>query len=503
MNIPLNNSPEEFIQHAKQGMVVPLFKEVIWDIQTPVGLFSHFKSDYSFLLESAEGNEKMGRFTLLGTKPKMVFKTIQQKSTLTVIGKEVLDRVIPGNPFDILKEVLHKYKPVGYEQFPTFAGGGVGYFGYEMMSSIETIRFSNKDELECPDSYFVFPTVLVVFDHYQKTIRCVYNAYIDDETSKKDLYDQAQIEIDMLLSLMERNGDSVQLPFLRQNSDPSGVKSNYTQSEFCDMVEQARQLIRDGECIQTVLSQRFEMDYKGDDVLLYRVLRSLNPSPYMYLLRYPEFSLVGTSPEMLVKETRKEVIIRPIAGTRKRTGNEVSDQAMEEELRHDQKEIAEHVMLVDLARNDIGRVCVPGSVSVQELMTFERYSHVIHMVSQVKGFLSEDKDAFDLLKATFPAGTVSGAPKIRAMEIIEDLENLKRGPYAGAVGYFSYDGSFDSCIIIRTVLLKNRKAYVQAGAGIVFDSSPDMEYKETQNKARGMLNAVLTANRFASGDKCI
>lgn len=487
----LNLTQDQFIGQAAANSVIPLYEEFACDFLTPVVLFSKLNKEHAFILESIGDSEKFGRYSFIGFDPKYTFRYSGGKTVINDYDSG--ETSLEGNPLDHLNRLVKKYKPLCYESKSGFLGGAVGYLGYDVISQIENIPMSNPDELHVPDMYFIIPKCVAIFDHLKHTLKLIFNAFITDKNQCKDLYETASQKISEIKKLFNQesplNVFGIETPI-----SPPDFSSNMNEQDFCRIVEKAKEYIYKGDVFQIVLSQRFKIPYQGTELNLYRALRMINPSPYMFLINFPGFSLVGSSPEILVKEENKKVTIRPIAGTRKRGMDEETDRALEKELLADEKEIAEHVMLVDLARNDIGRVCKGGSVKPDQLLTVERYSHVMHIVSNVTGVLKNDKNAMDLIRACFPAGTVSGSPKIRAMEIIEELENIKRGPYAGTVCHFDFGGNFDSCITIRTILMKEGNAYIQAGAGIVYDSVPAKEYEETLNKARAMMRAIQIAN---------
>ncbi len=492
----IHPSFDTFKKLAKKGNLIPVYREILVDTETPASAFlklntlSGKNKDYSFLLESVEGGEKIGRFSFISGDPMFVYRSKAKKGTLDYLGKKKKEKA-DGNPLDVLRNILTRFKYVGNSELPRFSGGAVGYFSYDLVHYLEPVSIEGKDELDLPEAYFVFSDTLMVFDHLNHTIKVIAHAHVDGSPLKK-IYEEAVQKVDRLIHQLktslkelppELNGSQKEVPF----------KSNVSKKEFERNVLKSKEYVTAGDVIQVVLSQRFSSDYSGDPFLLYRVLRGVNPSPYLFFLNFPEGAIVGSSPELMVRCEGNLVEIRPIAGTRRRGKTEKEDRALEKELLADPKERAEHVMLVDLARNDIGRVCETKSVAVKELMVIERYSHVMHIVSSVTGKLKKGKDPFDLLAATFPAGTVSGAPKVRAMQIIEELENCRRGPYAGTVCYFSFSGNLDSAITIRTLIVKDKKVYVQAGAGIVADSDPALEYQETLNKAKAMFKAVSIA----------
>ncbi len=503
----LNES--EFLRLAKKGNLIPVYKEIVADMDTPVSAFFKIAQDakYSFLLESVEGEEKVARFSFLARNPELVF---QSKGSIVRImksrnGKEFYEELdIDETPLSIIRKILQRYKFVNIPQLPRFCGGMVGYFSYEVVRFFEKLPEKVKDDLNLPDVFLMLAKDILIFDHLNHKIKVVCCVEIaKDETNQMLLagYKKAMRKIDRviqelrqpILAITNRTGKG-------SHGFKFTTKSNFSKEGFKKIVKEAKKQIRAGEIIQVVLSQRFEMDLSVDPFEIYRALRLLNPSPYMYYLSFGDLHIVGASPELLVKCEAGIVETRPIAGTRPRGKNREEDDRLAEDLLRDPKERAEHIMLVDLGRNDLGRVCKRGTVHLSEFMTIERYSHVMHIVSNVRGELARGKDIFDVLKAAFPAGTVSGAPKIRAMEIIEDLEDVCRGPYAGCIGYFSFSGDFESCITIRTIVVTKGKAYVQAGAGIVADSVPEKEYNETVNKAMAQIKAIELAHSAVGSD---
>jgi len=483
---------QEFMRRARNGNMTPVYREILADMETPVSAFKKIAGDaddYSFLLESVEGGERMARYSFLGSGTDLVIKS--KGRDVEIVRRGVPEHLALDEGKDVLDVLKHELGALSYvpdPDLPRFCGGAVGFIGYDMVRFFEDLPDSTTDDLHLPDCTLIFTNTLLIFDHVKHRIRVVCNARIDGDAAAA--YDRAIEQID---ELAERLRTPLQLTFGSRAAAASEITSNFTQEGFEDAVGKCKEYIAAGDVIQVVLSQRFSTNVTADPFDVYRALRSLNPSPYMYYLSYGDSKLIGSSPEILVTEERGNVTVRPIAGTRPRGKTAEEDLKLEKELLDDQKERAEHIMLVDLGRNDIGRVSRYGSVSVDELMVIERYSHVMHIVSNVRGKLRMDQDQFDLLRACFPAGTVSGAPKIRAMEIIDELEPTRRGTYAGAIGYFSYSGDMDTCITIRTILIQNGTAYVQAGAGIVADSDPTREYQETQNKAMAMMKALSAA----------
>jgi anthranilate synthase component 1 len=496
---------EAFLKKAKQGNLIPVWKEILADQETPVSAYERVRTflrekdhaSHTWMLESVEGGEHIGRYSFIGGNPRAILRA---RGTATEIAESGECREVRNaDPLDVLKEYMSRYQPVRDPALPRFTGGAVGFLGYDMISVFEPrVPVVKKDVIGNPDMVMMITNAIIIFDRVNHTMKVVANAYVNGDPDKA--YAEALAEIDELCAALLQPVDRVLID-AHLEVEPVVPESNTTPDEYRSMVAKAQEYIRSGDIIQTVLSQRFEADNTADSLDVYRALRSINPSPYMFCLDLAESALVGSSPEVHVRCEDRHIEVRPIAGTRPRGKTEAEDLALEKELLADPKELAEHVMLVDLGRNDIGRVCEFSSVKVPEQMVIERYSHVMHIVSDVTGMLAPQYDAYDVLRATFPAGTVSGAPKIRAMEIIAELEKTKRGPYAGAVGYFSFDGNLDSCITIRTVVLDKNKAYVQAGAGIVADSVPEMEYQETRNKARGMMKALALAKYYAAARK--
>jgi len=486
----------QFKRLAKKGNLLPVYKEILADMETPVSAFTKIgMGRYAYLLESVEGGEKLGRYSFLSSHPALVFDSKGREVTLTLRAPVMRQVIKTENPLEELRKIMQKYKPVKVEGLPRFYGGAVGYIGYDMVRFIEDIPSTNPDDLDLPDCKFIFTDNLLVFDHIAHTIKVVSCVHLDREgRDLKTYYDEACSKIEGLVAELRK--EPKKRPKVEQIRDSKIVmESNFTRMGFERIVKRAKEYIRAGDIIQTVLSQRLQTKVKAHPFDIYRALRVINPSPYMYYLSLGGMNLVGSSPEILVRQEGKIVEVRPIAGTRPRGKNEFEDKKLERELLKDPKERAEHLMLVDLGRNDLGRVCEYGSVEVPELMVIERYSHVMHIVSAVVGKLKRGMNSFDVLKACFPAGTVSGAPKVRAMEIIEELENLRRGPYAGAVGYFSFQGNMDMAITIRTILIKGKEAFLQAGAGIVVDSIPKNEYYETLNKAKALFEAIEMAEK--------
>ena len=478
---------KEFKTQLKRGNVVPVCLNLPGDLETPVSIFlklARRKPD-AFLLESVELGEQLGRFSLIGMDPEIF---VEHKNGTSVISKKGKIKSTRQGFLENSKQLLSQFRLSTNLKLPPLVGGLVGYIGYELVQEFEEIELKSKKGLSVPDAVLMFPTNLVVFDHIQHELKLIHLAIRESNGSASQWYRKAERQLFAMKAALNR---SVPVPSKKQAIKKSGkLNSNLSKAQFESLVKRAKEYIRAGDCIQIVLSQRFDLGKVSDDFQIYRALRSLNPSPYMFYLKHKNFSLVGSSPEMLVKKTGRAAETRPIAGTRPRGKNEQEDLANEAALRASKKEMAEHLMLVDLGRNDLGRVSEPKSVKVVDFARVERYSHVMHLVSEVKSILKKDKSALDLLKASFPAGTVTGAPKVRAMQIIDELEAERRGPYAGSFGYFSLNGDMDMCITIRTIVVYNKQAYVQAGAGIVNDSIPHKEYQETVNKAKALMQAV-------------
>ncbi|PYL40004.1 MAG: hypothetical protein DMF36_03920 [Verrucomicrobia bacterium] len=495
MKAQITPSMDEFCQLGRHGNVVPVFAEFIADNETPVSAFKKLDGGgYGFLFESTEKNDESGRFSFVGIDPRIVIKTHGQRLQIFELGVERRTETI-SDPLDELRNLMARYQFVSNPKLPRFSGGAVGFLGYEAIHSFEPkVPTAERDELQLPEMIFMITSSLLIFDHRLRTLKIVANAFLDDGPLEK-LYARAAESIHVIMRRLAKPADLPPIPPADCEIQPA--HSNFHPEEFKRAVEQAKEYIRGGDIFQVVFSQRFESDFGGDPLDFYRCLRFINPSPYMFCLKFgADFALVGSSPEMHVRLIGDAVEIRPLAGTRPRGDTSAQDEKNAAELLADPKERAEHIMLVDLARNDVGRVSGFGTVRVTELMEIERYSHVMHIVSNVTGHLRTGCTGFDLVKATFPAGTVSGAPKIRAMQIISELERTRRGCYAGAIGYFGFDGNVDSCIALRCAVLKNGKAYFQSGAGIVADSSPHSEYEETVNKARAMRKALAMATRI-------
>ena len=491
--VPVKPSAEEFVELAQAGNVVPVYAQLAADFETPVSAFLKLRDGKNaFLFESAESTDASGRWSIVGSQPRWIFTSRGDEVTIER-GGEVETRNREGDVLDEVQRLMSGYKPVTHGDAPPFFGGAVGYVGYDAAQQSEpTISKCPEDDLKLPESIFFLADTLVVFDHKLRRLLVVANAMLDEASSPDEAYALAVGRIGSVIGMLDRPLHVSPLNGLADIKAPA-PRSNTTQAEYEEMVLKAKDYIAAGDAFQVVPSQRFEADFEGCNIDLYRALRHINPSPYMFVYETPEFSLVGSSPEVHVRSVDGRIDIRPIAGTRWRGKTPEEDDALADDLLADEKECAEHVMLIDLARNDVGRISETGTVRVDDQMIVERYSHVMHIVSNVSGRLSPEHSSYDVLRSTFPAGTVSGAPKIRAMQIINSLEKNKRGTYSGAVGYFGWDGNHDSCIALRTCVLKDDKVYIQAGAGVVADSDPTYEYNETVNKAAAMMRAVELA----------
>jgi anthranilate synthase component 1 len=486
-------SKNEFLGLAQKGNLIPVYREVMADTETPISLFKKVApGSESFLLESVEGGERWGRYSFIGHRPRLLVKIHGDDIELSRNGEQC--GRYKAAPLDYLRNLMKTFTTVEVAGLPRFFGGLVGYLSYDTVRFIEDLPTRKPDDVGMPDAAFMIPNQVLIYDNLTQTIKVVSNIYVPEYVNHGAAYDQAVGQIEETLELM---GDPV--PSAKSESKAAGqdlaLEANMDRVRFEDMVARAKQYIKDGEAIQVVLSQRFDTDLLAEPFDIYRALRRVNPSPYMFYLDFNGDIVVGASPEVLVRLESGRVALRPIAGTRPRGENHQEDERLAEELLADPKERAEHVMLVDLGRNDVGRVATVGTVEVTDLMVVEYYSHVMHLVSHVEGDLAAGLDMFDVLHASFPAGTVSGAPKVRAMEIIDELEPTRRGLYAGAVGYFSFSGNMDFCITIRTLLVRNGRVYLQVGAGIVADSVPAKEYEETVAKGKALVKALEMANK--------
>ena len=488
---------DEFMELAANHDVVPVARELYADLSTPISAFLALAqgADHAFLLESVVGGEQMGRYSFLGVGASEIV-TARDGSATIISGGHA--RTVPTtDPLRVVQQHLGAGNVARVAGLPRFVGGAVGYVGYETAAGFENVGRHAVDELNVPDLAFMLTDVIVAFDHARRVMQVI--APVRPGSEPAEAYDAAIERIDAVLETLRQGPAAASLGDVGGTAEvPLTARTSH--DDFVAAVRTAKEHIAAGDVFQIVPSQRFSAPFSGDGIDLYRVLRAVNPSPYMFYLRTPDVTLVGSSPEPLVRVEGDQVLTRPLAGTRPRGADVAEDGRLRAELLADEKERAEHVMLVDLGRNDLGRVCVPGTIKVDELMEVENYSHVMHIVSNVTGTLAPDRDAFDAFRATFPAGTVSGAPKIRAMQIIRELEPVARGPYAGTVGYIGVDGAMDMCITIRTVMIVDGVAHLQSGAGIVADSDPEKEYEETLYKARALHHALELAAGMTQGD---
>lgn len=482
---------DTFRQLCRLGNLIPVYREIMADMDTPVTAFKKLDDgQFSFLLESIEGGEKWGRYSFLGSSPSLIVRS--KGKIVEIIEDGTTTTLTSEDPLNCVRDILARFTPVEVDGLPRFFGGAVGYLGYDMVRHFEHLPSDKPALLDAYDAYFLITDTIVIFDSMRQKIKVVSNAHLNSGTTPEEAYAEATRKIETIIRRLRSP--------LPNGTSPSSkmqvkLRSNVERKDFEASVEKAKEYVRSGDIIQVVLSQRFSGELSADPLDIYRVLRTLNPSPYMFFLRLEDTVIAGASPEVMVRKEGQHAELRPIAGTRPRGATAEDDARLAEELLADPKERAEHVMLVDLGRNDLGRVCDTGTVKVSELMTIERYSHVMHIVSNVQGELAGNRDAFDLVRATFPAGTLSGAPKVRAMEIIDELEPVKREVYGGAVGYFSFSGNMDLCITIRTLVIKNGKVHLQAGAGIVADSDPASEWQETVNKGMAVMKAIELAEK--------
>ncbi len=490
--------PDEFRALCEQGNVVPVYRQLMSDTLTPVLAFQKIANDgEAFLLESASGPEKIGRYCFLGASPFAVFTSAGNTVTVELDGES--DAYDVENPLDEFARFLGRYKLASSPELPRFSCGAVGYMGYDVVRFVEHLPDCPPDDRGLPDIFYMFFDEILIFDHLNKTIKVVCSQRVDG-TEPTAAYRNAVSRIDALIEKLR-----MPLTSISDDIQPGGrvtldYQSNTSREKYHQAVEKAKEYIRAGDIFQVVPSQRLMAETEADALDIYRTLRVVNPSPYMFYLNFGDLKLIGSSPEVMVRVEDRRITVRPIAGTRHRGATEREDDALAGELLADPKERAEHIMLVDLGRNDVGRVSKYGTVRLDEVMVIEKYSHVMHIVSNVSGELRDDLSALDALKACLPAGTLTGAPKVRAMEIIDELETTKRGPYGGAVGYFDFSGNMDTCIAIRTVVLDGKAAYVQAGGGVVADSVPENEYQETLNKAMALLRSIELAETLGSED---
>jgi anthranilate synthase component 1 len=487
---------DDFQRYAAQAPCVPVYRQLTGDGLTPVSAFARIeRSAPSFLFESVIGGEKVGRYSFLGSEP---FLTFEARGPEVVVADprspEASRRYAAADPIRELETLLSEYRAVHLPELPRFAGGAVGYAAYDAVRYTENLPNSPRDDRGLPDLAFAFYDRMVLFDHIRKTILAVAHAHVRPGADPQSAYADACARVDALVERLAAPGPEMIPIDIDTEGPPTLVpESNFTRDQYEQVVRHCQEYIRAGDIFQVVPSQRFRVETRADPFNIYRVLRVVNPSPFLFYLPYGDFCLIGSSPEILVRVEGGTVTIRPLAGTRRRGRDDAEDRALAEELLADPKERAEHIMLVDLGRNDVGRVADFSTIQLSDVMKVERYSHVMHITSNVTGRLSAGKTSFDALRAGLPAGTVSGAPKVRAMQIIDEVEPQKRGPYAGAVGYIDFTGNMDTCIALRTLVLQGKNAYVQAGGGVVFDSVPSAEYEETVNKAKGMFKAIEIA----------
>ena len=488
-------SKQEFLALARQGNTIPVYRTLLADHLTPVLAFQKLLSEgeQGFLLESVVGLERVARYTFLGVRPRETVRTFGNR--FEIVRGEKTETLDCPDPLAQLGELTARHKAVHHGSLPRFAGGAVGYVGYDIIRHYERLPDCPKDDRGLPDMVFGFYDTMVIFDHVLKTVQVVSNAHLDEVASADAAYQEALSRIDAVVDRLRRPAPLKVEDMVRNEPVALPFAPNFKREEFCRAVEACKEYIRAGDIFQVVLSQRLRVESGADPMDIYRALRVVNPSPFMFFLRTKDVTLLGSSPEIMVRVENGLITSRPLAGTRPRGKTPEEDKRLEEELLADPKERAEHVMLVDLARNDVGRVAKYDTVKLADVMHVERYSHVMHIVSNVTGELQAGLSSLDALRVSVPAGTVSGAPKVRAMEIIDEFEPTKRGPYAGAVGYIDYAGNMDTCIALRTMVLSGGHIDVQAGAGLVADSVPEREYEETLNKARALLLAVQIAER--------
>ncbi|MEW6448120.1 MAG: anthranilate synthase component I [Bacillota bacterium] len=477
---------DEYLRLSGEYGVVPVYQEVIADLETPIAAFKKIGSFPVYLLESVAGGEFLGRYSFIGFDPFLIF--CAKGNSVSLSGEEGARSFI-GSPLKYLEGIFADLRGPRLEGLPRFYGGGVGYFGYDFVRNLERLPLNTIDDIGAYDCHLIFTRVVLIFDHVRRRLTVVVNTRPANDP--RSAYCEAVERIKSVLAILKKPA-VLDWDIPLSGSDPA-LTANMQKEDFLSAVRRAKEYIRAGDILQVVLSQRFSRPFDGEPFEVYRRLRVINPSPYLFYLDFGDPVVIGSSPEMLIRVEDGLIRTRPIAGTRPRGRDAAEDEALALELLNDPKERAEHIMLVDLGRNDLGRVSVPGTVRVSEFMAVEKYSHVIHIVSEVQGLLSPGYSALGALEASFPAGTVSGAPKVRAMEIIEELEPTRRGIYAGAVGYYSFTGNLDTCITIRTIVVTNGSAYVQAGAGIVADSDPEREYVETINKAQALLTTLQGA----------
>ena len=486
-----NPTSLEFKQLSKEYNLIPIYKEIRADLDTPLSIYLKLaKNSYSFLLESITGGENLARYSIIGINPRKIIKT----------GKN--EKLGEVDPLLEVKNEINSYKVPEIKKLPPFTGGAVGYISYDSVSYFEdTVIKNKKGYLEVPESIFLLTESLVVFDHVKQTIFIIVYTKINNDDNSEKTYKKAVENIDKIIEQINKpvpKSFNVSLDIEKESSREQLIEQyekNMTKEQYSEAVQKCIDNIYSGEIIQVVFSQRLSKKTEASAIDIYRCLRTINPSPYMFMFNFEDFQIIGASPELLIKANNEEISVHPIAGSRPRGKNEKEDNLISNELISDEKELAEHLMLLDLGRNDVGRVAKPGTVKVTQKMEIEKYSHIMHIVSNVVGKLDKKYDQFDAMRAAFPAGTVSGAPKVRAMQLISELEPEKRGPYSGGVGYFSYNGNMDTCIAIRTLILKDKTVYLQAGGGIVADSIIENEYQETLHKMQALIGAIDDAER--------
>ena len=482
---------ETFRKLSSEGNLIPLYREILADMETPVTALMKLQArPYVFLLESVEGGEKWARYSFVGADPQVIFEVNGEQVLIRDNGTVQCHRH-EGRPLALLQGLLSRYRPVPVAGLPRFYGGAVGFLGYDMVRFFEHLPTEREDDLKASEAVFLITDTMIIFDNVRHSLKVVACAMTEADVDLEAVYREAVQKIDRLIETLQ--APLPLLPSPEEGENGPELQANMTPQAYKSRVRQAKEYILAGDIIQVVLSHRFQRKSGLDPVNLYRALRYVNPSPYLFFLKLGEMALIGSSPEVMVRLEEGIVELKPIAGTKRRGKNEQEDRMLADELLNDPKERSEHIMLVDLGRNDLGRIARTGSVQVNQLMAVERYSHVMHLVSHIQAQLAPEMDCFDVLKATFPAGTLTGAPKVRAMEIIDELEPSRRGPYGGAVGYFSFSGNMDFCITIRTMMIKDGQVFVQVGAGIVADSDPEAEYQETVCKAAGMMQAIRLA----------
>ena len=495
--LPVRPTREEFYSLCQQGNLIPVSLEVLADLETPVSAFLKLRQarpyDPAWLLESVEGGENLGRYSFLGVGARGQLKVRGREVTLAFDGESRTFELGEGrDPLHVVEDVMSQFQFVDDLKLPKFSGGAVGFLGWDLVRFFERLPDAPPDDRDLDDCHLLFADTVLIFDAVRHTFTIVANASIDGEEDAA--YDAATASIERVLKTLKDEELVATLLPVSEPTEPEPESNFKSRAEFEATVQKCIDYIHAGDCVQVVPSQRFSVPLEAEPFAVYRALRHLSPAPYMVFLDFGDKQLVAASPEILVTEDEGDVLIRPLAGTRRRGETDEQDDELEAELLADPKERAEHVMLVDLARNDLGRVCEYGSVEVDKLMYVQKFSHVMHIVSDVIGTLKEDKNAYDVLRASFPAGTLSGAPKVRAMQIIDEVEPTRRGPYGGAMGYFAFNGNMDTCITLRTIVIKDGVAYVQAGGGVVADSVPANEYDETRNKARAALRALAMAS---------